>query len=54
MRNRVDLIPLEEVYVYSPPEPAEAAPAQAKAEEAPSGAEPQAPEEPGKTQETSE
>jgi hypothetical protein len=54
MRNRVDLIPLEEVYVYSPPEPAEAAAAQAPTEEAPSGTEPQAPEGPGKERETSE
>ncbi len=54
MRNRVDFIPLEEVYVYSPQESAEAPPAEAKTEEAPSGAEPQAPEEPDKKQETSE
>lgn len=54
MRNRVDLIPLEEVYIYSPQEPAEAAPVQTKAEEAPSGAKPQAPEEPENKQETSE
>ncbi len=53
MRNRVDLIPLEEVYIYSPPEPAEAAPVPAKTEEAPS-AEPHAPEEADKKQETSE
>jgi len=54
MRNRVDLIPLEEVYLYSPQEPAEAAPTEAPTEEAPSVAEPQAPEGPDKRRETSE
>jgi hypothetical protein len=54
MRNRVDLIPLEEVYVYSPPEPGEATPAVTPTEEAPSAGEPQASEGPDKKPETSE
>ncbi len=54
MRNRVDLIPLEEVYVYSPQEATEVAPTQAPIEETPSGTEPQAPEGPDRKQETSE
>ena len=54
MRNRVDLIPIEEVYVYPPQEAAEAACIQAPTEETPSGTEPQAPVGPDWKQETSE
>jgi hypothetical protein len=54
MRNRVDLIALEEVYVYSPEEPEEAAATGARTVEAPSAAEPRAPKESDKNRETSE
>jgi hypothetical protein len=54
MRNRVDLIALEEVYVYSPEPPAEAATTGAPTEEAPSAAEPSAPGGTDKSRETSE
>jgi len=54
MRNRVDLIALEEVYVYSPEESVEAASPAARTEEAPSATGPGAPEEPDKKRETPE
>jgi flagellar basal body-associated protein FliL len=52
MRNRVDLIALEDVYVYSPPETAEASPSHTAAEKAPSETEPPT-EHSGEKQETS-
>ncbi|MBN1508799.1 MAG: hypothetical protein JW955_18265 [Sedimentisphaerales bacterium] len=49
MRNRVDLIPIEEVYVQPPQETAKAP--VTSSEQTPSGAEPYAPDEPDSTQE---
>jgi len=54
MRNRVDLIALEDVYVYSPPEAPDAGPAQATTEEVRSGTEPSPAEGPGEEQQTSQ
>ncbi len=50
MRNRVDLIPIEEVYVHPPQETTEAAPA--SSEQTPSGTEPHASDGPDSKQET--
>lgn len=53
MRNRVDLIALEDVYIYSPPEAPAASPAQATTEEVPSGTGPSPAEGTGEEQQTS-
>jgi len=53
MRNRVDLIALEDVYVYSPQETPEASPTQTPSGEVPSGVEPPPADESGGSQGTS-
>jgi hypothetical protein len=54
MRNRVDLIALDDVYIGSPEQPAEAAPTQATAADVPLGVASAKIEAPDKKQETSE
>jgi hypothetical protein len=54
MRNRVDLIALEDVYVYSPQDSPEASPNQPPAEKPPSGTEPPRAEGPARKPEASQ